>query len=736
VPAAVATAEPAEPPAAALPTEQPTAAVPSEQPVGLAPAAGAVPSLVAREAATPETPVVIAAAPTSDAPHGGSQRAANSAGSDPANRSGSARSTSANRQSTVVAGAAVTPASTGSGSGHSAAAASGVSTLAATATGAAGQPARVEVVTTAAADDSVAPLTMSAEPQTVPAQSGVLAALLAPLLAPGPAAPVEPPTMWVTAAAARRQFGQQMSNEPSAVTASPILTSQSVDTTAVPAMSTFAVAAAPVPVTVANAAAATTAAPAFVQVKAATPQTNQSSVAVTYTGAQVAGNTNILAIGWNNATSSITSVTDSAGNTYQLAVPTARGSGVSQAIYYAPNIRAAAAGTNTVTTTFSAATPYVDIRALEYSGLDPVNPFNVGTSASGTGTSASSGTVNTTTANALIFGAGITTGGFSTAGANFTTRIITRPDADIAQDRLVTSAGAYSATAPLGGSAAWVMQVAAFKAAGAAGGDTTPPTAPSGQLVFNGDFSTGNFSQWYLVQNKLVSGGSVRSNVYTPGYPLTIVTDPVKGFVGKFEARHGDVAAFDKPWAGTSVERDVLSQNRFVIHESDDLWVAFSIKFDPSFPADLGSRASWVTLAGFHPSVDASSQILTLAGAEMGNNRWGISTHRYDTAQNPIDVFPVWVTPIVRNQWNDLVYHIKFGSGLSGPTAGSLEVWMNGVKQTFTAAAGGGQIYHGQTIVPGATAYPKIGLYRAATAETHIVYYTGYRIATGRAALS
>ena len=71
------------------------------------------------------------------------------------------------------------------------------------------------------------------------------------------------------------------------------------------------------------------------QVNAATPQTNQSSVAVTYTGAQTAGNTNILAIGWNNATSNITSVTDSAGNTYQLAVPTARGSGVSQAIYYA-----------------------------------------------------------------------------------------------------------------------------------------------------------------------------------------------------------------------------------------------------------------------------------------------------------------------------------------------------------------------------------------------------------------
>ena len=117
------------------------------------------------------------------------------------------------------------------------------------------------------------------------------------------------------------------------------------------------------PVTIDAAAAAAITPPAFVQVSAATPQTNQSSVPVTYTGAQAAGDTNILAVGWNNTTSTLTAVTDSAGNTYQLAVPTATGSGISQAIYYAPNIKAAAAGTNTVTATFDAPTPYVDLRA-------------------------------------------------------------------------------------------------------------------------------------------------------------------------------------------------------------------------------------------------------------------------------------------------------------------------------------------------------------------------------------
>jgi hypothetical protein len=203
---------------------------------------------------------------------------------------------------------------------------------------------------------------------------------------------------------------------------------------------------------------------AFVQANAATPQSSQSQVTVTYANAQAAGDTNILAIGWNNATSNITSVTDSAGNTYQLAVATARGTGISQAIYYAKNIKAAVAGSNTVTVTFNTATPFVDIRATEYSGLDPVNPLDVGRSASGSSATADSGSVTTTAARELVFGAGTTVGGFSAAGTNFTSRIIT-PDLDLAEDRFVTATGSYNATAPLTGSSAWLMQVATFRAA-------------------------------------------------------------------------------------------------------------------------------------------------------------------------------------------------------------------------------------------------------------------------------
>ncbi|HYR16817.1 MAG TPA: fibronectin type III domain-containing protein, partial [Mycobacterium sp.] len=59
-------------------------------------------------------------------------------------------------------------------------------------------------------------------------------------------------------------------------------------------------------------------------------------------------------------------------------------------------------------------------------------------------------------------------------GTGWTNRVITSPDGDIAEDRIVSTAGSYSATASLGGAGAWVMQMVAFK-----GLPTTPPAPPT-----------------------------------------------------------------------------------------------------------------------------------------------------------------------------------------------------------------------------------------------------------------
>ena len=198
----------------------------------------------------------------------------------------------------------------------------------------------------------------------------------------------------------------------------------------------------------------------FVQVKSATPQTASASVAVTYPVAQTLGNLNIVAVGWNDTTSTVSGITDTRGNTYVLAIGPTTGTGLRQSIYYAKNI---VAGSNTVTVTFSKAAAFVDVRVLEYSGLDTANPLDQTAGAVGSGTTASSGAVTTTAANELIFGAGMTISRFTAAGSGFISRIITSPDADIAEDRTVAATGSYSATAP-NSTSNWVMQVATFKA--------------------------------------------------------------------------------------------------------------------------------------------------------------------------------------------------------------------------------------------------------------------------------
>ncbi len=199
---------------------------------------------------------------------------------------------------------------------------------------------------------------------------------------------------------------------------------------------------------------------AFVQVNSgpSTFQASNASVAVTYSLAQTAGNLNIVVVGWGDTTSSVSSVTDTRGNTYVRAVGPTSTTGLQQSIYYAKNI---AAGSNTVTVKFNQAAGYPDVRILEYSGLSTSSTLDGTAAAVGNGTIANSGFATTTSANELIFGAGTTGDVFTSAGAGFAGRII-NIYGNIAEDKKVTSTGSYNATATTT-SSVWVMQVATFK---------------------------------------------------------------------------------------------------------------------------------------------------------------------------------------------------------------------------------------------------------------------------------
>src|SRR6266851_1730598 len=216
--------------------------------------------------------------------------------------------------------------------------------------------------------------------------------------------------------------------------------------------------------------------PTFVQMNYATPQNPVSTVPVSFPAAQSAGNLNVVVVGWNDTAAQVASVIDSKGNSYQLAVgPTMRPGELTQSIYYAKNIAAAAAGANTVTVTFTVAAIWPDVRTLEYAGIDPVNPVDV--SAAGTGTNATSSTpaVTTTSASDLLFAANTVASSTAGPGSGWTNRVITQPDGDIAEDKAVTAIGSYSSTAPLTGAASWLMQMVAFRV-----GSSQPPSAPTG----------------------------------------------------------------------------------------------------------------------------------------------------------------------------------------------------------------------------------------------------------------
>ena len=222
----------------------------------------------------------------------------------------------------------------------------------------------------------------------------------------------------------------------------------------------------------------------FVQGSYATPQSPQSTVSVSFTNAQAAGNLNVVVVGWNDTTAAVSSVTDSIGNVYTLAVgPTQYSGQLSQSIYYARNIVAAGASSNTVTVRFTVAAISPDIRILEYSGLSQTNPVDATAAAIGTNTVSNSGAATTTNATDLIFGANTVAHTTVGAGAGFTNRMITIPDRDIAEDMVVSAVGSYSASAPINITGPWVMQLVAFKAASGGTGDTTPPTNPSNLLA-------------------------------------------------------------------------------------------------------------------------------------------------------------------------------------------------------------------------------------------------------------
>lgn len=181
-----------------------------------------------------------------------------------------------------------------------------------------------------------------------------------------------------------------------------------------------------------------------------------------------ARDTIILGVFVVNSTS-VSSVTDSQGNTFTLInSQTWSSNNFVERLYYAKNI---AGGADTITLTL-AASAYMELHSYDYSGLDPSSPVDVSaTPATGTGTSGTSGSLTTTNANDLLFAFFHSDNDVTdTAGTGFTGRTPTGDDTPLGEDENVSSTGTYSATMSFSGGADYVAFLVAFKAASSGGG--------------------------------------------------------------------------------------------------------------------------------------------------------------------------------------------------------------------------------------------------------------------------
>jgi hypothetical protein len=250
----------------------------------------------------------------------------------------------------------------------------------------------------------------------------------------------------------------------------------------------------------------------------------------------------------------------------------------------------------------------------------------------------------------------------------------------------------------------------------------TPPVDPgnSAPPIFVGDYSTGNFSQWPGVQ---VKGYNSSGAKFIPNYSASIVNDPVKGKVARFEVRPGDVPPF-----GGGERSQVQADNNTGGTEGQTLWYQFSVKFDPSFPqnhADLG----WEVTNSWHPDSNTGSGPFQW-GVGMKNGAWSLTIQKQSSPGVYIQAFSIYDTPLDVGQWHDVKMEVHFSTSDS---QGWIKLWMNGVPQTFI---NGADTYNVRTLVPGtSTVYYKEGIYREPTTSTDILYTTGFEVATDEASL-
>ncbi len=213
------------------------------------------------------------------------------------------------------------------------------------------------------------------------------------------------------------------------------------------------------------------------------------------------------------------------------------------------------------------------------------------------------------------------------------------------------------------------------------------PGSASAELIFRGDFETGDLSQWHKTQ--IVSSDRAK-----------VVTSPVA------EGKHSlqvTVKKGDDPIASSGNRNEVLEMT--LEPEGSESWYRWHTMFAEDFP----SADTWqLFLQWHHRGNDGSPPMnFSVRGEEImlrANKEF------------------IWRTPLKRGKWFEFLFHVKWSPDKK---VGFVELWVDGqlaLPKTYVP-----------TQFPGQLNYLKMGLYRdEAVGPTGVLWHDGLLIGTKR----
>ncbi len=208
-----------------------------------------------------------------------------------------------------------------------------------------------------------------------------------------------------------------------------------------------------------------------------------------------------------------------------------------------------------------------------------------------------------------------------------------------------------------------------------------PAAPPPSSVVWRGDFETGNRSQWSGTQ--MVNADR-----------LAIVSSPLRQ--GRY-ALKATVRQGDNPISASGNRNEVY---RFTNEASgNEYYYSWSTMFASDFP----NASTWQVFTQWHHSGCCGSPPVEfyVYGSEI---------------RLRVNGSDVWKTPLVRGQWNDFTFHVKWSPS---STTGFIELWHQG-KQVVTKR-------YMTTMYSGQTNYLKMGLYRnSSISQVGVVYHDGF----------